>query len=220
MFETALPRLYSLLGLFVMYLHRLVAQHQSSSISMADHHRGLVCNSYWPPLFFGRRLVNGFFEQANLAVDGFQYFVSEGSGFVFGLFPDSSKHVEAIVAARSLVCVRVLPTVIVFSSLMSVLYHIGVMQVVVRAVAVVMQKDVGHQRTRDTSSGRQYLVGQNEAPLVVQTLHRSDDDDEMNALMVGGFATITGSLIAGYASMGVEGALDHGQCDFRTRGAC
>jgi concentrative nucleoside transporter, CNT family len=81
---------------------------------------------------------------------------------------------------------------------------LGVMQVVVRGVAFVMQKSLGTSGPETLAAAANIFVGQTEAPLVVKPYLASMTRSELNALMVGGFATITGSLIAGYASMGVE----------------
>ncbi len=145
------------------------------------------------------------FSQANDAVAGFQYFVMQGSGFVFGLFPESQTKVEGdrLFLLKSF-AFGVLPTVIVFSSLMSVLYHIGVMQFLVRGIAFLMQRTLGTSGPETIAAAANIFVGQTEAPLVVKPYLERMTRSELNALMVGGFATITGSLVAGYASMGVE----------------
>ena len=77
-----------------------------------------------------------FVDQANQAVQGFQSFVEEGSSFVFGLWPNSAAQVgDNNNFLLSSFVFGVLPTVIVFSSLMAVLYHIGIMQLNARSVA-------------------------------------------------------------------------------------
>ena len=129
-----------------------------------------------------------------------------GADFVFGLngLPADA---SAGVTRRSLLATfafGVLPTVIFFSSLMSVLYYIGVMQWVVRGVSRVMQKSLGTTGAETLAASANIFVGQTEAPLVVKpyiaTMHRS----ELNAMMVGGFASVAGSLLLAYSSYGVE----------------
>ena len=86
---------------------------------------------------------------------------------------------------------------------MSVLYHLRIMQLVVRGVAVVMQKTLGTSGPESLAAAANIFVGHTEAPLVVKPYLERMTRSELNALMVGGFATVSGSLIAGYASMGV-----------------
>ncbi len=205
MLESALPRLHSLLGLVVMIL---IAWAMSSNRRRFPWR--VVIGGLLLQFLLGMavlRTVPGqwFFAEANRAVEGFQFFVGQGSGFVFGLFPDANQHVagDRMFLVKSF-AFGVLPTVIVFSSLMSILYHLGVMQLVVRGVAVVMQKTLGTSGPETLAAAANIFVGHTEAPLVVKPYLERMTRSELNALMVGGFATVTGSLIAGYASMGVE----------------
>lgn len=146
-----------------------------------------------------------FFNYANQAVVGFQEFVVAGSGFVFGLPPDFSANVgdERLFFLGSF-AFGVLPTVIVFSSLMAVLYHLGVMQAIVRVVAWGMQRTLGTSGPETLAAAANIFVGHTEAPLVVRPYLDKLSKSELNALMVGGFATVTGSLLAAYSSMGAE----------------
>lgn len=146
-----------------------------------------------------------FFDGANAAVSGFQSFVSEGSGFVFGLFPTAAERVggDRLFPLGSF-AFGVLPTVIVFSSLMAVLYQLGVMQVVVQSVAWIMQRTLGTSGPETLAAAANIFVGHTEAPLVVRPYLDRLSSSELNALMVGGFATVTGSLLATYTAMGAE----------------
>ena len=205
MLEAALPRLHSLLGLIAMILIAWALSTNRRLFPMRVVVGGLLLQFLLGVAVLWTAPGQWFFAGANSAVEGFQQFVSEGSGFVFGLFPDAAQQVggDRMFPVKSF-AFGVLPTVIVFSSLMSVLYHLGVMQVVVRGVAFVMQKSLGTSGPETLAAAANIFVGQTEAPLVVKPYLARMTSSELNALMVGGFATITGSLIAGYASMGVE----------------
>ena len=98
----------------------------------------------------------------------------------------------------------VLPTVIFFASLMAVLYHIGVMQVLIRAMAWVMQKTLGTSGPESMAAAANVLVGHTEAPLVIRPYVEGMTRSELNALMVGGFATISGSLMAIFVANGIS----------------
>lgn len=198
-------RLTSCLGLFVLILFAWLISTNRRKFPLRVVVGGLLLQFVLAVLVLKTENGMWFFERANQAVDGFQFFVGQGSGFVFGLFPDANKAVgnDRLFMVKSF-AFGVLPTVIVFSSLMSVLYYLGVMQVVVRAIAFVMQRTLGTSGPETLASAANIFVGHTEAPLVVKPYLERLTRSELNALMVGGFATITGSLIAGYASMGVE----------------
>ncbi len=97
-----------------------------------------------------------------------------------------------------------LAAIIFFSALMAVLYHLGVMQVLIWAMAKVMSKLLGVSGAESMSMAANVFVGQTEAPLVVRPYIASMTRSELNAMMTGGFATIAGSVLAVY--MGVLGA--------------
>jgi CNT family concentrative nucleoside transporter len=87
---------------------------------------------------------------------------------------------------------------------MSVLYHIGVMQVVVQSMAWVMQRLLGTSGSESLAAAANVLVGHTEAPLVVRPYIGNMTRSELNAMMVGGFATISGGLMAVFVSKGIS----------------
>ncbi len=98
----------------------------------------------------------------------------------------------------------VLPTVIFFAALMAVLYYIGLMQRVVRGMSWLMQWTLGTSAAESLAAAANVLVGHTEAPLVVKPYVPTMTRSELNALMVGGFATISGSLMAVFANLGIS----------------
>ena len=94
-----------------------------------------------------------------------------------------------------------LPVIIFFSALMAVLYHLGLMQVVIYAMARVMTALMGVSGAESMSMAANVFVGQTEAPLVVRPYIASMTRSELNALMTGGFATIAGSVLAVYMGL-------------------
>ncbi|CAN5628508.1 NupC/NupG family nucleoside CNT transporter [soil metagenome] len=96
---------------------------------------------------------------------------------------------------------QVLPTIIFFSSLMTLLYYIGVMQVVVRAFAWVMVRTMGTSGSESLSAAGNIFVGQTEAPLLVKPFVRTMTNSELHAVMTGGFATVAGGVMAAYVGM-------------------
>ena len=95
----------------------------------------------------------------------------------------------------------VLPTIIFFSSLMAVLYHIGVMQLLVKATAWVMQRTMGTSGSETLSASGNIFVGQTEAPLLVRPFVKGMTESELMAVMTGGFATVAGGVMAAYVFM-------------------
>ncbi len=135
----------------------------------------------------------------NAIGDGFTRllgFVEEGSGFLFRLGPDSS--------LLQSFAFGVLPTIVFFSSLMSVLYYLGIMQWVVRGMAWVMRFSLRTSGAETLAAAANVFVGHTEAPLVVRPYLKSMTTSELNALMTGGFATVTGGLLGAYAGMGID----------------
>ena len=121
---------------------------------------------------------------------------NEGINFVFGGLADPS-NVGFIFA------VKVLPIIVFFSGLISVLYYLGIMQVVIKVIGGALQAALGTSKAESMSAAANIFVGQTEAPLVVRPYIRNMTQSELFAIMVGGTASIAGSVMAGYAGMGV-----------------
>jgi len=98
----------------------------------------------------------------------------------------------------------VLPTIIFFSSLMAILYHYGVMQKLVSSLAWVMQRTLKTSGAESLAAATNVFVGHTEAPLVIRPYISNLTISELNAVMVGGFATISGGLLAVYAGLGID----------------
>ncbi len=92
----------------------------------------------------------------------------------------------------------ILPTIIFFSSLMNILYHLGIMQRVVSGLAWVMQRTMGVSGAESLSAAANIFVGQTEAPLVVKPFIDKMTRSELHAVMTGGFATVAGGVMAAY----------------------
>ncbi|MFQ3235052.1 MAG: CNT family concentrative nucleoside transporter, partial [Paraglaciecola sp.] len=99
---------------------------------------------------------------------------------------------------------NVLPVIIFFSALISVLYHLGIMSWIIRLIGGFLQFALKTSRPESMSAAANIFVGQTEAPLVVKPFIPHMTRSELFAVMVGGLASIAGSVMAGYAGMGVE----------------
>ncbi|MCW9718099.1 NupC/NupG family nucleoside CNT transporter [Avibacterium sp. 21-599] len=121
---------------------------------------------------------------------------NEGIAFLFGNLADPS-NIGFIFAFK------VLPIIVFFSALISVLYYIGVMQWVIKIIGGGLQKALGTSKAESMSAAANIFVGQTEAPLVVKPFINRMTESELFTVMVGGTASIAGSVLAGYAGMGV-----------------
>ncbi|MBK1835574.1 NupC/NupG family nucleoside CNT transporter, partial [Roseibacillus ishigakijimensis] len=120
----------------------------------------------------------------------------EGITFIFGGLGDKS--------FGFFFAFNVLPIIIFFSSLIAVLYYLGVMHWVIAILGGLVKKALGTSHAESLSAVANIFVGQTEAPLVVRPYLAGMTRSELFAVMVGGLASIAGSVMAGYASMGVE----------------
>ena len=122
-------------------------------------------------------------------------FADEGTRFVFGNAVDASGPWGFMFA------VKVLPVIIFFAALMSVLYHLGVMQRVIAAIAWSLRRAMGISGVEALSTAANIFVGQTEAPLTVRPFIPRMTRSQVMTVMTGGFATIAGSVMAAYIGM-------------------
>ncbi|MGO2393316.1 MAG: NupC/NupG family nucleoside CNT transporter [Halomonas sp.] len=123
-------------------------------------------------------------------------YANDGIGFLFGGLADVD-NVGFVFA------IKVLPVIIFFSSLIAVLYYIGIMQWVIRILGGALQKALGTSRTESLSATANIFVGQTEAPLVVRPFIARMTPSQLFAVMCGGLASVAGSVLAGYAALGI-----------------
>jgi CNT family concentrative nucleoside transporter len=100
--------------------------------------------------------------------------------------------------------VMVLPTIIFTSTLMSILYHIGIMEKVVKLCAIVMMKCMRTSGAESLSAAANIFAGQTEAPLVIKPYLAGMTRSELLAMMTGGMATIAGGVLAAYVGLGID----------------
>lgn len=121
-------------------------------------------------------------------------FVGEGSRFIFGDLMDTSKF-------GFIFAFQVLPTIIFFAALMGVLYHLGVMQFIVRIMALAITKVMKVSGAETTSVCASVFIGQTEAPLTVRPYISRMTESELITMMIGGMAHIAGGVLAAYVGM-------------------
>ncbi len=121
-------------------------------------------------------------------------FVNEGSKFIFGGLMDTETY-------GFIFAFQVLPTIIFFASLMGVMYHLGVMQAIVRAMAWAITKVMRVSGAETTSVCASVFIGQTEAPLTVRPYIARMTESELLTMMIGGMAHIAGGVLAAYVGM-------------------
>ncbi|XP_034032407.1 sodium/nucleoside cotransporter 1 [Thalassophryne amazonica] len=159
----------------------------------------------WRPVFWGfgiqfcvglfvLRTEPGFiaFDWLGKQVQIFLDYTKAGSQFVFG---DLSASIFAF---------EVLPIVIFFSSVMSVLYFLGLMQFLILKISWLMQITLGTSSTETLSVAGNIFIGQTEAPLLIRPYLKDMTKSEIHAVMTGGFATIAGSVMGAFISFGID----------------
>ena len=130
------------------------------------------------------------------AVSGVIDYGHEGTSFLFGQL--------AQFKLGFIFAVNVLPSIVFFSALISVLYYVGIMKWVIRGIGGLLQRLLGTTRTESMSATANIFVGSVEAPLVVRPFLARMTRSELFAVMVGGLASVAGGTMVGYAGLGVQ----------------
>jgi len=162
-------------------------------------------------------LGRGLFAGANDVIGKLLSFSEAGSRFVFGNLADNKVpvgvglspspndprvgFVDQWASVGSMIAFRVLPTILFFSAITAVLYHLGILQRVVRAMAWVMQRSTRTSGAESLSAAANIFVGQTEAPLLVRPYLERMTKSELMCVMSGGFATVAGGVMAAYVAM-------------------
>ena len=146
----------------------------------------------------GRSVLQGISDAVSKVIG----YGQDGMSFIFGGLV-SDKMFELFGGGGFIFAFRVLPIIVFFSSLIAVLYYLGIMQLVIKVLGGGLQKVLGTSRTESLSATANIFVGQTEAPLVVRPYIATMTTSELFAIMCGGLASVAGSVLAGYAQMGV-----------------
>ena len=204
--------LISLLGIFVMLLLAWLVSSHRTKVNWRLVISGILLQLALAAIFFksqswtfdGAYPDGVLFAAFDSLFKSIQSFVEEGSHTLLRAnnLPDGDP-TNPLVVVKTF-AFSVLPTVIFFASLMAVLYHIGIMQYLIRGMAWAMSKTLGTSGPESMAAAANVLVGHTEAPLVIKPFVGLMTRSELNALMVGGFATISGSLVAAFANLGIS----------------
>ncbi len=143
-----------------------------------------------------------FFNGCQKLVDRFISFADAGNRLVFGALSKPEVLTKAFGAENTFFFViTVTGTIILVSAVSTLLYHYGILQLIVRGMAWVMRKVMGTSGSETLAAAANIFMGQTEAPLVVRPYLPRMTRSELNCLMIGGFANIAGGVLAVYSGM-------------------
>jgi len=137
------------------------------------------------------------------AVSNVISYSNDGMSFMFGGLV-SDKMYELFGAGGFVIAFKVLPIIVFFSALSAVLYYLGIMQLVVKAVGGALQKLLNTSKAESMSASANIFLGVTEAPLLIKPYMPRMTRSELFAVMCGGLASIAGTMLAGYAQLGIK----------------
>jgi concentrative nucleoside transporter, CNT family len=207
-------RLVGVLGVAVMIGIAVLLSYDRRRIDWRLVGAGLLLQLLFGLVVLKTDAGRAFFHQVGGVVTGLLGFQEQGARFVFGNLVQHSVPVGTpgpngaldtsggyVASTGAYFAFNVLPTIIFFSALMSVLYYLNVMQVVVKGIAWVMQKTLRTSGAETLSASGNIFLGQTEAPLLIKPFVPAMTRSELNTVMVGGFATVAGGVLAAYVGM-------------------
>lgn len=189
-----MERFTGLIGIVVLLAIAFALSNNRKQINMRIIGWGLGLQAIFAIFILKTPIGGPLFGFLDKAVRKLVSFSDAGSDFLFKSFvPDVGYHVAMINFAF-----RALPVIIFFSSLMAVLYHFGIIQVIVKLIGKAMQKTMGTSGSETLCISANIFVGQTEAPLMVRPFISQMTKSELMAVMTGGFATVAGGILAIY----------------------
>lgn len=191
------PKVIGFFGIFVLLGIAFIFSKNKKAINYKTIVAGLLLQITFAVLVLKTPWGRKFFEFMNDVIVKLLSFSDKGAEFVFGSLVTNP-------SMGFIFAVRVLPTIIFVSSIMAVLYYLGIMQKVVLFFARIMAKLMGTSGAESLSASANIFVGQTEAPLVVRPYVASMTQSELMAIMTGGMATISGGIMAAYVGLLVD----------------
>ena len=209
-----LERMMGIVGIGTMLVIALLMSADRERINWRLVGMGLVTQFVFGGIILKTEIGRRVFQFAGDVFTGLLGFSRDGARFVFGNLIDNTIPVGVpgaggaldttagyVAQTMSFFAFTVLPTIIFFSSLMTVMYYLGVMQMVVKGIAWVMQKTLGTSGAETLSAAGNIFMGQTEAPLLIKPFVNTMTRSELTTVMVGGFATVAGGVLAAYVGL-------------------
>ena len=191
-----MERLIGIVGILVLLCIALAMSNNRKAISWQLVTWGLGIQILFAIIILKTPVGVPFFGAIDIGIKNLLSFSDAGSDFLFKSF-----RYGVVEDPLMNFAFRILPTLIFFSSLIAVLYHLGIMQFIVKWIARVMQKSMGTSGSETLCVSGNIFVGQTEAPLLVRPFILKMTKSELMAVMVSGFATVAGGVMAMYVSI-------------------
>ncbi|MRX73211.1 NupC/NupG family nucleoside CNT transporter [Bacillus lacus] len=189
--------LWGILGITTIFVIAFLLSENKKRINVRTIAGGLAIQILFAFIVLRWETGRNAFKQLTEAVQQVIGFAGEGVGFLFGSLGDPSQATGFIFAFN------VLTIIIFFSSLISVLYYLGIMQWIIKILGGGLSKLLGTSKAESLSAAANIFVGQTEAPLVVRPYISKMTKSELFAVMTGGLASVAGSVLFGYAALGI-----------------
>ena len=187
-------RLLSFVGIFVMIGIAWLLSAERKRVDWRLVGIGVALQLFFATFILITPIGKPIFDVATAAFTKVMSFTETGSRLIFGAYDQLQDSLLKTLAFG------VLPTIIFFSSLMAVLYHLGVMQKIVSWMAWLMQRTMRTSGSETLSAAANIFVGQTEAPLMIRPYVATMTRSELMVVMVGGFATVAGGVMAVYVA--------------------
>ena len=187
------PRLISLMGLLVMMGMAWLLSENRRHMNWRLIGTGVACQLVFALIILKTELGRAVFRAAQAFVNGMLDCGKQGSAFVFG--DGYQEHFFAF---------SVLGLIVFFASLTAVLFHWGVIQIFVKALAWSMVRLMDVSGAESLAAAANIFVGHTEAPLVIRPYLKTMTRSELTAMLTGGMATISGSVMAAYIGLGID----------------
>ncbi len=188
--------IWGLLGIFTVLTIAFLFSSNRKAIKLRTVLGGLAIQFIFAFIVLKWETGRNLLETVSMGVQNVINYANEGVDFLFGgIF--QAENIGTIFAFQ------VLPIVIFFSSLISVLYYLGIMQWVIKILGGGLSKLLGTSNAESLSAAANIFVGQTEAPLVIRPYIKILTKSELFAVMVGGLASVAGSVLIGYSLLGV-----------------
>ena len=184
-----------LIGIFTLLGIAVLLSNNRKKINLRTVFSGLALQFILAFFILGTSLGEPVFRALDNAITTLVSFSDAGSTFLFRSYISDTYH-----PSLENFAFRILPTIIFFSSLISVLYHFGIIQKIVKMFAKIFQKTMFISGTESLSISGNIFLGQTEAPLMVKPFVDKMTKSELMAVMTGGFATAAGGILAIYVS--------------------
>ncbi|AYC06783.1 NupC/NupG family nucleoside CNT transporter [Vibrio cholerae] len=186
--------LFGIIGVTVLILCAYLLSESRSAINWKTISRALLLQIGFAALVLYFPLGQTALSSLSNGVSGLLGFADVGIRFLFGDLADTG----------FIFAVRVLPIIIFFSALISALYYLGVMQKVIALIGGGIQRFLGTSKAESLVATGNIFLSQGESPLLVRPFLANMTRSELFAVMAGGMASVAGSVLGGYAGLGVE----------------